>query len=254
MISFFKVAVYTPIYNGLVFLIDILPGGDVGFAVILITIFVKLVLFPLSLKAYRTQILMKGFNQEIDQIKNKYKDDRNKQAEAIMNFYRDKKVNPFASLVVLFIQIPIVISLYYVFYKGGLPTINPDLLYSFVPNPDHVNTIFLGIFDTAGKSVFLAFVVGLTQFLQMKIAMPELAPKDPNKRPDQMSFKDNMARGFQFQMRYVMPVVLGFIAYSISSAVSLYWTTSNIFAIGQELYLRRKFKKNDEKNPKTEQN
>ncbi len=243
MISFFKLTIYTPIYNGLVFLIDILPGGDVGFAVILITILVKMVLFPLSFKAYATQLAMRGFNEEISTIKNKFKNDRNKQAEAIMNFYKEKKINPFASVLLILIQIPVVISLYYVFYKGILPDINAELLYSFVPVPIVVNTLFLGIFEVGGKSVFLALLVGLTQFFQMRISLPKIEAR----KAGPSSFKEDMARSFQFQMRYVMPVFITFIAYSISSAISLYWITSNIFAISQELYLKGKFSKNNDK-------
>lgn len=241
MISFFKMIVYTPIYNGLVFLIDTLPGGNVALAVILITIIVKLVLFPISMRAYRTQIAIKSFNNEINELKNKFKNDKNKQAEAIMNFYKEKKINPFASILVLLIQIPVIFSLYYIFARGGFPSLHSELIYSFVPTPEIVNTTFIGMFDLAEKSVFFAALVGITQFFQMKIAMPNL-PQKKGKMGE--SFKDDMARGMQFQMRYIMPLFITFIAYNISLAVSLYWITSNAFAIGQELYLRKKFSKN----------
>jgi membrane protein insertase Oxa1/YidC/SpoIIIJ len=130
--------------------------------------------------------------------------------------------------------------LYYVFYKGGLPAINKDLLYSFVKVPEVVDMHFLGVLDVAAKSVLLAFLVGITQFYQMKLSFPPLPKRDSNQK--EISMKEELSRSMNLQMRFVMPVVTALIAYGISGAVALYWTTSNIFAIAQELYLRRKFK------------
>ncbi len=240
MIGFFHDTLYQPLYNALVFLIDVLPGADVGLAVLVLTIVVKLILLPLSEKATATQLAVKRYEKDIEDIKLKFKNDKEGQAQAILKFYREHNINPFSGFLVLFIQLPIVISLYYVFYKGGLPIINTDLLYSFVEAPKVVDMHFLGIWDMASKSILLAFIVGITQFWQMKLSFPPLPPRDKNQK--EVSMKEELSRSMNLQMRYVMPVITGVIAYSISGAVALYWTTSNIFAIAQELYLRRKFK------------
>lgn len=237
MIAFFHATIYEPLYNGLVFLIGILPGADMGFAVLILTVIVKLILFPLSEKATRTQLTMKLYEPELNDIKIKYKDNKEKQAQAVLDFYRNHKINPLSSVLVLLIQLPIIISLYYVFYKGGFPLINHDLLYSFVSDPGNINMNFLGLIDIGGKSLFLAILVGATQFYQMKLAVPPLPPRGEGKP----SMKDELSRSMNVQMRYVMPVFVAVIAYSISGAIGIYWTTSNLFAIGQELYLRKKF-------------
>ncbi len=238
MIGFFHDTLYQPLYNGLVFLIDVLPGADVGLAVLFLTVAVKLILLPLSEKAVATQLNMKRLEPELNEIKNKYKDNKEKQAEAMLNFYREHKINPLASFLVILIQMPIIISLYYVFYKGGLPEVNQELLYSFVKVPTEVDMNFLGI-DIAGKSLIFAILVGVSQFFQMKLSVPSMPPREIKKGPP--SLKEELARSMNLQMRYVLPVFVAIVAFNISGAVGLYWTTSNIFAIGQELYIRRKY-------------
>jgi YidC/Oxa1 family membrane protein insertase len=239
MIGFFHDTLYQPLYNGLIFLIGVVPGADVGLAVLILTIVVKLILLPLSEKALSTQLAMKRFEPELNNIKNKLKDKKEEQAQAILDFYRSHKINPFSSFLVLLIQMPIIISLYYVFYKGGLPVVNQDLLYSFIKLPSVVDMNFLGLMDIGGKSLLFAILVGVTQFFQMRLSIPALPPRE--KKDGQPTLKSELARSMNIQMRYVMPIFVAFIAYNISGAVGLYWTTSNIFAIAQEVYLRKKF-------------
>jgi YidC/Oxa1 family membrane protein insertase len=218
MIGFFHDTLYQPLYNGLIFLIDVLPGADVGLAVLTLTIFVKLVLLPLSEKATSTQLAVKMYEQDIEDIKVKFKDNKEAQAQAILGFYREHNINPFSGILVLFIQLPIVISLYYVFYKGGLPEVNTELLYSFVKVPEYVDMHLLGLFDMSAKSVILAFIVGITQFYQMKLSFPPLPPRDKSKKD--VSMKEELSRSMNLQMRYVMPIITGVIAFSISGALN----------------------------------
>ena len=242
MASFFHTIIFEPLYNGLVFLIDITPFADVGIAVIIFTCIVKLLLFPLSKKAVKTQMAMKAIEPETEKIKNQFKNNREELARQTMALYKKHQVNPFSSFAVILIQIPIILGLYYVFFKGGLPTINTDWLYSFVAAPDKVNMIFLGLLDISKKSIFLALLAGVSQFFQAKLAMPPIKPRGAE--PD---FKADLARSMGLQMRYIFPIVVVFIAYSISGAIALYWTTSNIFAIGQELIIRRQLKTGQQK-------
>ena len=242
MASFFHTIIFVPLYNGLVFLIDITPFADVGIAVIVFTCIVKLSMFPLSKKAVKTQMAMKAIEPETEKIKNQFKNNREELARQTMALYKKHQVNPFSSFAVILIQIPIILGLYYVFFKGGLPTINTDWLYSFVAAPDKVNMLFLGLLDISKKSILLALLAGVTQFFQAKLAMPPIKP-----RGDKPDFKADLARSMGLQMRYIFPVVVVFIAYSISGAIALYWTTSNIFAIGQELIIRKQLKAGQQK-------
>ncbi len=228
---------YNPLYNGLVFLIDVLPGADVGLAVIILTIIVKLVLFPLSQKALKAQAAVKLAQKDIDEAKKKHADNREALAKEMLVIYKKYNINPFAGFVTLLIQIPVLFALYFIFYKGGLPMINADILYSFVPNPEFVNMQFLGIFDVSARSVVAALLVGITQYFQAKYALAK------QEIPTEAGFKGDFIRGLHIQMKYVFPVIITVIAYSLLSVVSLYWIVSNLFGIGQELYLKRRAEK-----------
>jgi YidC/Oxa1 family membrane protein insertase len=234
MALFFKTLFYTPLYNGLIFLVGALPFADAGVVVIIFTVLVKLLLFPLSKMATVTQFKMKQTSGELAKIKEKYKNNKEEEARAVMTFYKDNKINPFSGFLIILIQLPIVIALYWVFYKGGLPAVDANLLYPFVKAPTSVDMNFLGLIDIGGKSLLLAILVGITQFFQTRYSMPPLPPRTENG-----SFKEELSRSMGLQMRYILPFFVAFVAYGISGAVALYWTTSNLFAIGQELYIRR---------------
>jgi YidC/Oxa1 family membrane protein insertase len=240
--KFWHTFFYDPIYNGLVFILDILPSADVGIAIILITVVVKLVLFPISVKAVRTQIVMKQIEPELNAIKKKYEKNKQEQAQKMMQLYKDKEINPFSGILLLFIQLPVIFALYWIFFKGGLPEVNVDILYSFVGIPalTSESMMFLGIVDMAGKSLFFAVGAGLTQYYQLKLSMPPMQD-----RKKDASMKEDFARSFQLQMRYMMPVLITLFAYFISAAIALYWLTSNLFTIGQEMVIRKKVRGND---------
>ena len=241
----FGALVYNPLYNGLIFLIGVVPFADVGIAVVLLTLIVKVILFPLSIKAVRTQMAVREIDKPLKEIKEKYKEDKVKQAEETMALYKEKGINPFSVVLVLLIQIPIVLGLYWVFFRGGLPAINTDILYAFVQAPDLVNMSFLGLVDVNSKSVILALLVGVSQYIQAKLTLPKQEP-----RPENPTMKDDFARSFQMQIRYVFPILIAVIAYVISVAVALYFLTSNITSIAQEVYVRRFVKKDNGIEPK----
>jgi YidC/Oxa1 family membrane protein insertase len=230
---------FDPIYNGLIFLIDIVPGGDVGIAIILLTIIVKAILLPVSLSAARTQRVMRDVEPKLAEIKERTKDDREALARETLAAYRDAGVSPFSSIFLLFIQIPIVIALYLSVYTGGgvrLPDINVGILYSFIPNPENASMLFLGLIDIAAKSLPLAVLAGVTQFFQAHVSFPAPAPKVEGAKP---SFKEDFARSMQLQVKYVMPVIIFFFAYTISASVALYFVVSNLLGIAQEYIVRR---------------
>jgi len=234
----FHAVAYDPIYNLLVFLVDVIPGGDVGLAVIFATIIVKVILFPLSLSAVRTQMVLKVVQPKIKEVQERLKDKREEMAKELMALYKKHKINPFSSLLLFIIQIPIIIALYLVFLREAFPEVNVDLLYSFVQIPELINLQFLGFIDVTGRSIALALLAGITQFFQVRFAMPAPGPRKEN-----ASMKDDMIRNLQVQMRFMLPVLITIFAYVISAVVALYFITSNLFAIGQELYMRQTVKK-----------
>lgn len=225
---------FDPLYNALVLLFTILPWADAGILVVLLTVLVRLVLFPLSRKAVLTQVKMSEINPELNDIKEKYKDKPEEQAKRTLALYKEKGVNPFSGILVIIIQLPIILALYQIFLH--FPEVNKALLYSFVSAPSSVNTIFLGLIDISAKSALIAILAAISTFFQFQVSMKnQVAPKGN-------SFGDSLARSMQTQMKYLFPIIVFFISYKISGAIALYWFTTNLFSIGQEIFVRRNIK------------
>lgn len=232
----FNVAIYQPIYNALAFLVGVVPGADVGVAIIILTVLIKLVLFPLSLAAVHTQIAMREVDPELKQLRKDFKDKPEELAKKTLALFKEKKIKPFASILLVLAQLPVIIGLYFVFLKEGSGAgFDPSLLYAFVETPLDASLSFFGVIDLTGPSIILALLVVASQFLASKLTLP----KPTASEGDERSFQNDLAKSMHVQMRYVFPVVIGIIAYVISAAIALYFLVSNVFIIGQELYVRR---------------
>ncbi|MFA5751325.1 MAG: YidC/Oxa1 family membrane protein insertase [Candidatus Paceibacterota bacterium] len=237
LLNLWDVALYKPLLNALAFLVSVIPGGDIGIAIVILTILVKTILFPFSQKTLESQAKIKKIEPELKKIKESGKS-KEEQARLTMELYKEKKVNPFSGCFLTLIQLPIIFALYFVFYKGI--DFSQASLYSFIAIPEFINTEFLGLLDVAGKNIILAILAGISQFLQAQF-MPKPAVSDSSSSPDKKpSFQESLTKSMSTQMKYVFPLIVVFIAYRISGAVALYWITSNIFTIGQQIYARRK--------------
>jgi len=225
---------FDPLYNLLVSLFKILPWADAGIIVILLTILVRLIIYPLSRKAVVTQVKMAEIGPELALIKEKYKDKAEEQARKTLALYKERGVNPFSGILVIIIQIPIILALYQIFLH--FPTVNPEILYSFISVPENINTTFLGLIDISGKSALIAGLAALSTYFQFQVSMGH-QPK-----PQGNSFTDNLTRSMQSQMKYFFPIIVFFISYKISGVIALYWLTTNLFSIGQEIFVRRNLK------------
>src|SRR3989344_1107261 len=112
MASFFHTTIFEPIYNGLVFLIDITPFADVGVAVIILTCVIKFLLFPLSKKAVKTQMAMKAIEPETAKIKKQFKNNKEELARQTLSLYKKHNVKTFSSFAEFLIHIPIIFGLW----------------------------------------------------------------------------------------------------------------------------------------------
>jgi YidC/Oxa1 family membrane protein insertase len=233
MSGLFHAYIFVPIYNLLVYLIGVVPGGDIGVAVILATLIVKILLLPLSLSAARTQKAMKDIEPQLKEVRERYKDDKEQQAKEMFALYKKHQIRPFSSFLSLFIQLPIIFGLYFVFAKSLLPAIDPALLYSFVHVPLVVSEQFLGLIAILGHSFILAGIAALTQFIQAWYAIPV----PPASAEVGGSPGEDLARAMTMQARYVLPFLIGFIAFN-SGALALYLITSNVVALAQEFGVR----------------
>ncbi len=232
--NFFHTFFYDPIYNALVALVALIPGSDVGIAIILVTIVIRLILLPFSLSAVRTQRAMKILEPKIKELKEKHKGDKEKEALGTLALYREARVNPFASILMIFIQIPVLLALYFVFFHEPFPAINTLRLYSFTPIPDLASLEFLGLISVAGKSIVLAALAGITQFYQAHLAL-----SGTMKPSDTPGMQSDFQRIMGIQLKYVFPFIIAAVSYTTSGAIALYFITTNIAGALQEIYVRR---------------
>lgn len=212
-----------PIVNLLVALYSALPIHDLGLSLILVVILIRIVIFPLSRKAAHTQFAMQKLQPEITRIQKEYKNDREMQTKELLQLYRDHQMNPFSSIVLLFVQLPVLIALYQVFLRIVRDPNLADLLYGFVKSPGMLQTAFLGFVDLAKPNVVLTVLAAGAQFLQTKRISPAL----PAKEHSQHSFQTMMAR----QMLYLGPLLTFFILSSLPSVIGLYWFVTSLWSL-----------------------
>ncbi len=223
---------YKPLLNALAFLVSVIPGGDVGIAVILLTIAVKLILFPLSEKQIRNQAAMNILAPELEKIK-KSGVSKEEQARLTFELYKRHKTNPLSGCLVMIPTLIIIIALYRVFITGL--NFNSGLLYSFIHPPAHINMVFLGLIDLTKASIVLAIAAGLSQYLQAYF-MPKM-PTSSGASAD--SFQASLSKSMNTQIKYIFPFIIAFIAYKYSGVVALYLITNNIFTVLQQIYVSK---------------
>lgn len=236
MIYLWNLLFYKPLYNALVYLVDVLPQHSLFLAVIILTIVVRIIISPLSYKAIKTQIKTKRLQPKLNEIK-KTITDKQEQARKTLELYHEEGINPFSSFLLILVQMPIILALYWVFRDGGVE-INPDILYSFVPTPESVSLTSFGV-DLTKKSIILALLTGITQFIHISLSS---SFKSMNSGTPQTQQEEMMAMVGK-SMKFTMPIMITFFAYVIGAPVALYWVTSNIFMIIQEKIIQKKIKK-----------
>ncbi len=243
MSGFFTTILLQPILNLLVWLYDVVPGHDIGIAIVLITIIVKIILYPLTAAQLKQQRALQDLQPKIDEVRQRLKDDKDAQAKELMGLYAREKVNPASSCLPLLIQLPVFLALYRAL-SIGLSSKNIDLLYSFVPNPQSINPKFLGLLDLTHPSYVLAIAAALVQFWQTRqmLKPPAGAIKQPP--PDvagSPGAKDeSMAAMMNKQMTYVMPALTAVIGFSLPGGLALYWFVMSLLTVLQQQFLMKK--------------
>lgn len=212
-----------------------MPAGDVGLAIVFLTILVKVILFPLGVKASHTQIVLRTLEPQLRALREKYTNTPQELAMQTLALYRQYKVNPFASFFIILLQLPVIFGLYWVIWADSKTGVfDTALLYPFVVEPQVSSFVFLNIVPLNEPSVVLAVLVAGTQYALSRLMLPT-APLKTGK-----AFQDDLMASMHIQMRYVFPLLLGGIAYVASAAIALYFLTSNIFGILQEVAAKRR--------------
>lgn len=239
MAQLFQTILYQPIFNIFVALYNVV--GDVGVVILIITVVIKLALWPLTAKAIRAQKSLQELQPKMQELKEKYKDDQQRMAQETMALYKDHKVNPLGSCLPVLIQIPIFLALYWVL-RNGLTTTDFSLLYGFVTAPDSIHATSLGIIDLAQSSVVLAIAAAGAQYWHAS----GLSKKRPPQTAGQGGKDEDMMAVMNKQMLYVMPVLTLFISASLPGGVALYWFLSTLLSAIQQKMI---FSKHDKNGP-----
>jgi YidC/Oxa1 family membrane protein insertase len=218
---------YRPLFNAVIFLYNVLPGHDFGFAIIVLTTLIRILFFPLSIKTVRSQKALNLLNPKLQEIKQKFKDDKSAQSVETMKLYKENNINPLAGCLPLLIQIPILIGLYQAFIAGLKPE-NLSMLYGFILNPGIINKISFGFIDITSKMPLLAVLAGTAQFVQAWITKAQNQGSSPNK---QMAALNS-------QMLYFFPVMIIVIGWNLPAGLVLYWITTTVFSILEQIYIK----------------
>ncbi len=266
--NFFDVFVINPIFNALMLIYSIVPGGDIGVTILLFTIVVRFLLYPLvKRQLYRSRIMQK-LQPEILKIKKQSNGNKQQEAMQTMELYKKYDVSPFRSIGVLFIQIPIFLGLFYsvrilTVETGDIAKRIYDFMESIGPikqlidNPDNINHLMFGFINLSDVAIsskgvvpivlILAGLSALTQYFMSRQTMPSnnsnkgvkgiMKEASEGKQADPAEMN---AAAMQTMVK-VMPVMTFFIMINLPSALTLYYTISNIIAVAQQAYIIKNY-------------
>lgn len=228
----FTTIFYQPILNLFVGLYNVIPGQDAGLVIIAITLIIRLILYPLYRKQVIAQKEMQDLQPKLNAIRAQHGDNKEAQAKAMMDMYKEHKVNPFSSCLPVLLQFPIFIAVYQVLRDGLTKPESFDLLYGFVSRPETLDPTFFGLLNLAQPNAVLAVLAGAAQFWQGKMLFSKRPEEAVRKEPGAKD-EDTMAM-MNKQMMYMMPIVITFVGLSLPSGLSLYWLVTTLFMIAQQ--------------------
>lgn len=243
--NLFNIVLFEPFLNAIIFLYKYI--GDLGAAIIILTIVIRLILYLPSRSSIHSQKALQDIQPKIQELQKKYKDNKEELGRQLMRFYKENKVNPLSSCLPLLIQLPILIGLYRAFMAvSGVDAqtgilAGDQLQHLYGPLRDiytttPINTSFLGIFSLSAKhNIVLAVLAAGFQFWQSKMMM--------SKKPvvkTEGSKDESITASMNKQMTYFFPLITGWFAYSFPAGLALYWVLTTILTILQQYYIFRK--------------
>lgn len=264
----FETIIVKPIFNALMLLYSIIPGGDFGVAIIIFTVIIRFLLYPLVKKQLHQTKIMRKMQPELAKIKKMSNGNKQTEAAMQMEIYKRYGVNPFQSILVLIIQLPIFIGLYQVIQIISLhrdevaklayePVKHIPAIHKIIENPDNFNHTMLGFIDLT-KTAFsnggvdiaillLALLSAVTQYIISKQLLPTSGKPTKKFREimkdvaaGKQSDTSEMSTAMMGNMTKIMPIFMFFIMVNLPGALALYYTASNLVAAGQQYHLLHK--------------
>lgn len=237
----FRTILLQPVFNLLIFFYTVIP--DIGVAIFLVTVSIRLALWPLSRQSLRAQKALQEIQPKVERIKHEHKGDLQAQQRAMMELYKKENVNPASSCLPTLLQLPILIAVYQVFQDGFKPE-SLDMLYSFVARPLSLDPLFLGIpyFDMSKPIILFAVLAAVAQYFMTKMLVTK-------KQPNVAGGKDEGASAMiNKQMLYMMPVLTIVFGFTLPGGVSFYWLLTTLIQVLQQYMIFHK-KKSDPNPP-----
>jgi len=228
MITLLKTILYYPFVNLLVFYVWLIPGHNIFWGVLLLTVTVRLILLVPTKRQAQSQRKTMQLAPLIEDLKKEYGEDRQGLAAAQMDLYKKNNINPVGSCLLAVIQLPILLILYYAILHG----LHGDSthLYSWLPKPKVINSNFFGInLFEPDHTYILPFLAALLQFVQVRLTLPKFPP----------GTKVDATVSMQRNMSFIFPLVTLLIAYRFPAAVALYWIISTGFTAGQQYFVNK---------------
>jgi len=229
----YQVIFYQPILNALTFLYN--HTADLGIAIILLTILIKVVLWPLSQKAIKSQAQLQAMQPKIDELKKKYADDKAGLGQATMSLYKEHKINPLSSCLPLLIQLPFLFAVFRVLRVGLSEDLH--LVYSFLTKPENFQAVSFGFMDLSKPVVYLAVLAGAAQFVQSKMMLAK--QKKANISSENTGKEEGMTNIMNKQMMYIFPVMTVVFGLSLPGGLTLYWFMFTALTVLQQFLVLR---------------
>lgn len=265
--NIFDILVVQPIFNLLIGLYSIIPGGDFGVSIIIFTVLVRFALYPLVKKQLHQTQAMKKLQPQLAKIKKQAKGNKQLESMQMLELYKKNGVNPFRSIGILLIQLPIFIALYsviqiFTIHREHIAKFSYPFMENLAPvkalieRPEQFNETFLGFVDLTKAAfangnidiflIILAIIAAYTQYVMGKQTMPHaeskkglreiMAEAAEGKQADQAE----MNAVVMTKMMKIMPFFMFFIMISLPGALALYYATSNIVGAIQQAILLKK--------------
>lgn len=262
--NIFDILIVQPIFNLLIGIYSLVPGGDFGVSIIIFTVIVRFVMYPLVKKQLHQTKIMRKLQPELAKIKKAAKGNKQLEGMQMLELYKKHGVSPFRSIGILLVQLPIFFALFYVIqiftlHRDQIAKFTYDFMEGIGPikqlieHPDQFNEKLLGVVDLTksafannGVDVFLillAVVAAVTQYIMSKQTLPQTENK--KRLRDIMSEAADGKKADQSEMNAivmgkmvkVLPIFMFFIMITVPGALALYYAVSNIVAVAQQSYL-----------------
>ncbi len=247
----FRTFITKPLLNLLIWITSLLPGYNLGFAIIILTLIIKFILFLPTQHAMEGQRRMQAVQPKLDALKEKYKNDPQRMSQETMRIWKEYKVNPLQSCLPMLLQFPVLIGLFFVIRDGSILELSRHLLYaSHADLSWSFGVNFFGLNLLLPSPFIMPPILLVLQYVQMKLsfsmnekkkaAQEQVIDVPSKEKKTTKTDQEKMQSMQQKMMLYGLPIMIAVFAVQFSAAVSLYWAVSTVFAIGQQYVVNRR--------------